>query len=235
MTKFENPESPFEAIPDRILFDLIDENNQTWQGTLQQGNSSLMDVILQNVQQPDKTNISDSPSISDPKGAGTFIIAVLLVYGLGICLTVMYHVFANKHEQDFTSQENEKELDKYLKETATATFQWYTDKERIRRCKRKILSVVNMDKLFTRREDKMTESDTEDFRDEGDIPTTPLLSQGIMSSAQEVFIEEESDNIDNDSEDEHADKTENLSSRIEQNVTNTLEDEVVIHQMTRTD
>ena len=83
----------------------------------------------------------------------------------------MYHVFANKQEQDWASQENEKELHRYLEQAANSKFKWYNDKEKLRKFKYNIINTVFKGNTHTtERLDEINEvSDVEEN------PMTPLL------------------------------------------------------------
>ena len=152
----------------------VDENNQTWEGAIHLDNSSLLGLLLDEQQHSNASkNYSKEASENkyNPQGAGAFTITVLSVYGLAICLMVMYHVFANKQEQDWASQENEKELHRYLEQAANSKFKWYNDKEKLRKFKYNIINTVFKGNTHTtERLDEINE--VSDFEEN---PMTPLL------------------------------------------------------------
>ena len=177
----------------------VDENNQTWEGAIHLDNTSLLGHFLDEKYHSNATkNYSKEVSESKyhPAGAGAFTIVVLSVYGLAICLMVMYYVFANKHDQDWASQENEKELYKYLEQAANSSFKWHNDKEKLRKFKHSIINKMFQGKALTPgRLDEINEvSDLEEN------PTTPLMVEKRTTVPCRSFSDDSLDENNNDGE-----------------------------------
>ncbi len=188
--------------PDAIPLVVLDDKNQTWEGTIHLDNSSLLSLLLESARQADSSTQRPIPPY-DPNGAGAFSIAVLSLYGITICLLAMYHVFkTNKIKEDIISHESEKELDRYLEEIAKFTFQRDTEKENIRRCKRSFLHRMNQNcaeaAAVTNTEDEggflspVAETETENSDAEQENVNTPLLPEGLRISfdTTDVFMED---------------------------------------------
>ena len=177
----------------------VDENNQTWEGAIHLDNSSLVELFLDEKYHSNATkNYSKEVSENkyNPMGAGAFTIVVLSVYGLAICLMVMYYVFANKHEQDWASQENEKELYKYLEQAANSSFKRHNDKEKLRKFKYNIINTMFEGKALT--PERLNEIN--EVSDLEENPTTPLMAEHGTAIPHRSFLGVGLDENNNDGE-----------------------------------
>ena len=113
-------------ITHHLRLELTDENNRTLAGSL----------VIESIAGLTSTVSSQE---EDPRGASSYVVAVVLIYGLSIVFLIGSHVFIKKKEESIHGDEG-KLVDKYLQNSSK--YREITNRETYKKLKTSIVPIV---------------------------------------------------------------------------------------------